>query len=156
MRKRIFGRRFKRDVNERKALFRNLMHELVLHGKIKTTEAKAKAIKAEVEKMVTKAKVKGDGAAVHLQKTFTADVVEKLINDISPLFKDRQGGYTRIIRMGNRVKDSAPMVLMEWVEEVKDTTIVENKKRVKKVGTKKAEQKKEDKAPKKESSKASK
>lgn len=139
MRKRIFGRRLQRDTNERKALFRSLMRELVLHGKIKTTEAKAKSIRGEMEKMVTKAKLQGENAAVHLQKKFTGDVVEKLIKEIAPLFKDRPGGYTRIIKMGRRVKDNAPMVLLEWVETVADTTIVETKKRVKKTVAEKKE-----------------
>ena len=139
MRKRIFGRRLQRDTNERKALFRSLMRELVLHGKIKTTQAKAKSIKGEIEKMVTKAKTQGEGAFVHLQKKFTGEVVEKLIKEIAPLFKDRPGGYTRIIKMGRRVKDNAPMVLLEWVETVADTTIVETKKRVKKTVAEKKE-----------------
>lgn len=145
MRKRIFGRRLQRDTNERKALFRSLMRELVLHGKIKTTQAKAKSIKGEVEKMVTKAKTQGESAFVHLQKKFTGDVVEKLIKEIAPLFKDRPGGYTRIIKMGRRVKDNAPMVLLEWVENVSDTTIVETKKRVKKTPSEKKSEVKESK-----------
>lgn len=129
MRKRIFGRRLKRDINQRKLLFKSLMRELVVHGRIKTTEAKAKAVRGEVEKLVTKAKIQGDASRVHLQKYFTHDVMNKMIHDIAPLFKDRPGGYTRIMKMGNRIKDDAPMVMMEWVEVVVPTEVVDDKKK---------------------------
>ncbi len=132
MRKRVFGRQFKRDMNERKALFRSLMRELVLHGSIKTTEAKAKAIKGNIEKHVTKAKVKGEGALVHLQKDFTHEVAHKIIRDIAPLFADRPGGYTRIIKLGNRVKDDARVVLLQWVEDVPKTVEKVEKRKAKK------------------------
>ncbi len=142
MRKKIFGRRFKRDINQRKSLFRSLMRELVLQERIKTTEAKAKSIKGEIEKHITKAKVQGDAARVHLQKTFQQDVIDKIINDLAPRFESRPGGYTRIVRLGNRVKDNAPMVYIEWVE--KSTVVVEDepKKRNKKNDTKAADAKK--------------
>jgi len=106
----------------RKALFRSLIRGLVLHGRIKTTEAKAKAIKGEVEKFVTKAKKRGEEAEYHLLKNLSHDLVIKIISEIAPRFKERQGGYTRIIRLGRRLKDNAEMVLLEWVEgeEVKD------------------------------------
>lgn len=128
MRKNVFGRQFKRDSRMRKALFRGLMREIILNGQIKTTEAKAKAIKGELEKHVTKAKVQGKASLVHLQKDFQQDVALRLINEIAPKFKDRPGGYTRIIRLGNRLKDNAPIVIMEWVEEVPKMA-VESKKR---------------------------
>jgi len=130
MRKNVFGRQFKRDSRMRKALFRSLMREIILNGQIKTTEAKAKAIKGELEKHVTKAKVQGQASLVHLQKDFQLDVALRLINEIAPKFKDRPGGYTRIIRLGNRLKDNAPIVIMEWVEEVSKVA-VESKKRTK-------------------------
>jgi large subunit ribosomal protein L17 len=117
MRKQVFGRQFKRDINQRKALFRSLMRELVLHERIRTTEAKAKSIKGEIEKHITKAKVQGEASRVHLQRDFHHDVVEKIVTDLAPRFKDRPGGYTRIIRVGNRVKDNAPMVFIELVEK---------------------------------------
>lgn len=172
MRKNVFGRQFKRDSRMRKALFRSLMREIILNGQIKTTEAKAKAIKGELEKHVTKAKVQGQASLVHLQKDFQQDVALRLINDIAPKFKDRPGGYTRIIRLGNRLKDNAPIVIMEWVEEVSKVA-VEPKKRTKsektpKKSTKKAAAKntkeeaatvktthKEKRAPRKETAKAS-
>ncbi len=133
MRKKIFGRRFKRDINQRKALFRSLMRELVLQERIKTTEAKAKSIKAEIERHVTRAKNLGEGARVHLQKTFQQDTIDKLITDIAPRFENRPGGYTRIVKLGNRIKDDAAMVFIEFVE--KSTVVVEpvSKKRNKNV-----------------------
>ncbi|OGH20091.1 MAG: 50S ribosomal protein L17 [Candidatus Levybacteria bacterium RIFCSPHIGHO2_02_FULL_37_13] len=115
MRKNVFGRQFKRDKNERAALFKGLISSLVLHERIKTTEEKAKAIKGEVDKIITKAK-KGDLAARHLlQGQLAKKEVEKLILEIAPRFNGRQGGYTRTIRIGRRFSDNAQMVLMEWV-----------------------------------------
>lgn len=129
MRKRIFGRRLKRDTNERKALFRSLMGSLVLHGKIRTTEAKAKSIKGELEKLVTIAKNKEENARNLLMSRLVNDrVVEKVISEIAPKFAARPGGYTRIIRMGPRVKDGAKMVLMSWVEEVAPTSFKQPKR----------------------------
>lgn len=129
MKKRIFGRRFKRDVKQRKSLFRGLMRELVLQERIKTTEAKAKSIKAEIEKHVTKAKNQGEAARVHLQKTFQQDVVDKIIADLAPRFENRPGGYTRIVKLGNRTKDNASMVFIEWVEKTTIVTEPVSKKR---------------------------
>lgn len=118
MRKKIFGRRFKKDVNQRKALFRSLMHALIINEKIKTTEAKAKSIKGEIEKLVTKAKNKGDVAKnVLLSHLANEEMVDKLINEIAPRFKERPGGYTRILRLEKRLKDNSQMVILEWVEK---------------------------------------
>lgn len=134
MRKRIFGRRFKRDRNERKALFKSLMHGIVIHGKIRTTEAKAKAIKGELEKLVTIAREKRENAKQLLLSRLTNEkVVERLISEIAPKFATRPGGYTRIIKIGPRIKDGAKMVLMTWVEEVGPALSKEPKRRVSKV-----------------------
>lgn len=117
MRKNIFGRQFKRDTNERKALFKGLASSLVLEERIQTTEQKAKAIKGHVEKLVTKAK-KGDLQAERLiQPYLNAQAVGKMMVDIAPRFKTRPGGYTRIIRMGKRLQDNSSMVILEWVEK---------------------------------------
>lgn len=123
MRKRIFGRRLKRNTNQRKALFKSLMRSLVLYGKIKTTKAKAMAVKGEIEKLVTAAKKNGSGATYYLRKRIPKNIADRIISDIAPKFADRAGGYTRLINTGSRIKDNAPMVLMEWVEpiEVKST-----------------------------------
>ena len=129
MRKQIFGRRFKRDTNERKALFRSLMNGLVLNGSIKTTEAKAKAIKGDIEKLVTMGKNKGEGArrilTARLANEKTAD---KILAEIAPKFATRPGGYTKILRLGVRVKDNAPRVMLTWVEPISVTSMVEVKR----------------------------
>lgn len=116
MKKKVFGRRFKKDKNQRQILFKGLMRSLALHEGIKTTEAKAKSIKGHFEKLITMARA-GESARYQLSKELSSDAVEKLITEIGPRFKDRQGGYTRIIRLGNRLKDNAEMVLLELVEK---------------------------------------
>jgi len=115
VRKNVFGRQFKRDTNERKALFKALISSLILNGKIKTTEAKAKAIKADIDKIITIAK-KGEIARRLLQRHILKDVVDKTISELAPRFTARQGGYSRITRIGRRLSDNASMVLMEWVD----------------------------------------
>lgn len=114
MKKNVFGRQFKRDANERKALIKNLLTSLVLQERIQTTEAKAKAIKAAADKLVTRAKKGGPEAQRFLEPKVNRPAVLKLMNDIAPRFATRQGGYTRIIRVKNRIADNAPQVLMEW------------------------------------------
>ncbi len=118
MRKKVFGRQLKRDTNERKALFRGLATSLVLHESIKTTEEKAKAVKSYIEKLVTKAKKNNSLHAERLlQKHLPSTAIKKLIYEIAPRFKTRPGGYTRIIKIGQRLSDNAPMVILEWVEK---------------------------------------
>lgn len=117
MRKQVFGRRFKRDRNERKALFKSLISAMVLKGKIQTTEEKAKAIKGDLEKLVTKAK-KGESARRFLTPYLRPFEIEKMINQIALTFKERNGGYTRIIKTGRRFSDNASMVIMQWVETI--------------------------------------
>jgi len=155
MKKSVFGRKFKRDANERKSLFRGLISSLILRERIKTTEAKAKSIKAEVDKIITKAK-KGESERHNLQKVVYKYALEKLIKEIGPRFEKRQGGYTRIIRIGERVSDRARVVLIEWTEmpkvvaipakEVKEVSVKNEKKqeakKVKKVTKEKKEVKK--------------
>lgn len=116
MLKRVYGRKFKRDINQRQALFKGLMRSLALNESIKTTEAKAKSVKGHFEKLVTKAK-DGETSRYHLVKHVSEDAVDRLIKDIAPRMKDRPGGYTRIIRLENRLKDNARMVILELVEK---------------------------------------
>lgn len=116
MRKRVFGRQLKRDINERKALFKGLASSLVIHERIQTTEAKAKAVKGYIEKLVTKAKkYEKTQAQRFLQAHLTHEALKKLIDEIAPRFVNRPGGYTRILKMGNRFSDNASMVILEWV-----------------------------------------
>jgi large subunit ribosomal protein L17 len=117
MKKHIFGRKFKRDVDERKALFKGLMSSLVLHEKIETTEEKAKAIKGELDKLVTNAKKDGILARKLMSSKLSPEALEKMIKDIAPRFNKREGGYTRMVRIGKRFGDDATMVLLEWVEQ---------------------------------------
>ncbi len=150
MRKQVFGRKFKRDINERKALFNGLISAMILHGKITTTEEKAKAIKADVEKIVTKAK-KDEANARRLLKGIIKEqeLVDKMINEVAPRFKNRAGGYTRIIKTGRRFNDNASMAIMEWVEG--EEVVIAPKKEAKKIAAPKKEAKKPSakKAPKK-------
>jgi large subunit ribosomal protein L17 len=115
MKKNVFGRQFKRDANERKALFKNLLTSLVLEERIRTSEAKAKAIRSAADKLVTKAKKGGEVALRALAPDVRHIAAAKLIEQIAPRFMDRQGGYTRIIKVGRRVADNSPEVIMEWV-----------------------------------------
>ncbi|MCC6456872.1 MAG: 50S ribosomal protein L17 [Caldilineaceae bacterium] len=117
------GRILGRDAGHRKALFRNLVRELYLHGRITTTEAKARAIRSEAEKLITKAKhgLADGGARVHAQRQLVAflndkTVAKKVFDEIAPRFAERNGGYTRIIKIGKRQGDAADMAIIELVE----------------------------------------
>lgn len=123
MRKRVFGRKLKRTTNQRKALFRSLTQALVLHGRIKTTEAKAKSIKGEVERLITKAKNNPATAMSVITRHVSRKTAAGIIA-IAPVFANRPGGYTRIVRLGGRQKDNASMVILEFVDKT-DSTIVE-------------------------------
>jgi large subunit ribosomal protein L17 len=106
-----------RDSAHRKALFANLSKELIDHERIKTTEAKAKAVKPEVEKLITLAK-RGDlHARRQALSTLGQDkfIVYKLFEEIAPRYQGRDGGYTRIVKLGPRRSDSAEMVFFELV-----------------------------------------
>lgn len=127
MRKHVFGRQLKRDINERRALFMNLASELVMHEKIVTTEEKAKSIRRTADKLVTKAKKQNTMHATSLLQPFlTSEAVKKMVTDIAPRFAQRNGGYTRIIRLGRRFNDNAQTVRMEWVEHA--SPVVADKK----------------------------
>jgi len=131
MKKRVFGRRFNRDTNERKALFKGLMSSIVLHESIQTTEEKAKAIKGKLEKLITKAKKYGGKAERFLQPYLSSDAVKKMITDIAPRFATRPGGYTRIVKFSKRFGDNAAMAVIEFVDKslvVKEKATREEKK----------------------------
>jgi large subunit ribosomal protein L17 len=112
------GKKLGRDSAHRKALYSNLAGALIEHGRIKTTVTKAKAVKPLAEQMITLGR-RGD---LHARRQATAflrsrDVVHHLFAEIAPRFKDRPGGYTRIIKLGPRPGDAAEMVYLELVEE---------------------------------------
>jgi large subunit ribosomal protein L17 len=165
MRHRVAGFHLKRDKAHRRALFRNLITDLYRYERIETTEAKAKAIRGEAEKLITMAKrglpdrlveLAGEGdhgklrslvgernaerlitlansgqsdalqvlasqLALHTRRELMRvvsdqTVINKLIHEIAPDYKDRPGGYTRLIKLGPRLGDAAPMVYLELVE----------------------------------------
>lgn len=141
MKKNVFGRKLKRDNKERKALFKSLMSSLVMHEKIETTEAKAKAIRAEIDKLVTKAKSGENSAKAVLEKSLSRPAFEKMLKEIGPRFVKRQGGYTRLIKLGKRFGDDAPVVVMEWTDAALPV-IVQNVKEEKSKKKVEAKQKK--------------
>jgi len=122
MRHRIAGRRLKRSTSHRQALFRNLITELFRHRRIRTTEAKATAVRGEAEKLISLAKRSLDKESdLHerrqvLRTIADKEVMQELFETIAPEYRDRSGGYTRIIRLGPRQGDAAPMVVLELVE----------------------------------------
>jgi len=116
MRKRKKGRKLSRERNQRKALLKSLASALILNEKIKTTEAKAKETAILVEKFITKAK-KGDLASRRLLTGFfTGKIVKKLIEEIGPRYKGRNGGYIRIIKLGQRKSDGAKIAIIEFIK----------------------------------------
>jgi large subunit ribosomal protein L17 len=111
------GKKLGRDSAHRKALYANLAGALIEHGRIKTTEAKAKAVKPFAEKMITLGR-RGDLAARRqaVAELRSQDVVRRLFEDVAPRFADRPGGYSRIVKLGPRYGDSAEMVYLELVD----------------------------------------
>lgn len=109
-------RKFGREKNQRHALMRSLARNLIRDSRIKTTVAKAKELRPYVEKLVTKAKT-STVASRRLVNTRLQGVIEtkKLFDTLAPKYTDRKGGYTRIIRLGNRDLDGSPMALIEFV-----------------------------------------
>ncbi len=117
MRHRVAGKQLGRTKNQRTALFRSLANNLILHEKIVTTQAKAKAVKPMVEKLVTRAKINSIQSRRLLIKTLASEnTVKKMLEVIGPQFKQRPGGYTKIINLANRAGDQAPMVTLMFVE----------------------------------------
>jgi large subunit ribosomal protein L17 len=117
MRKRKKGRKFHREKSQRKALLIGLANNLFLKEKIRTTQAKAKELSAISEKYITKAKKMDLTKKRLLLRDLTLKVVNKLEKEIAPRYKTRQGGYTRIIKLGRRIKsDGAKMAIIELIK----------------------------------------
>ena len=111
------GKKLGRDSSHRRALYANLAGSLITHGRIETTEAKAKAVKPYTEKLITLGK-RGD---LHARRQAMAelrsnDIVHHLFSEVAPRFAERPGGYTRIVKLGPRQGDAADMVLLELVD----------------------------------------
>ncbi|TFJ92847.1 50S ribosomal protein L17 [Lentibacillus salicampi] len=116
------ARKLGRKTDQRMALMRNLATDLIIHERIQTTEAKAKDLKSTVEKMITLGK-RGD---LHARRQAAAflynqeanegdDVIQKLFDDVAERYEDRQGGYTRVLKLGPRQGDGAKMAIIELV-----------------------------------------
>jgi large subunit ribosomal protein L17 len=134
-----------RTAEHRKALLANQVCSLIEYQRIKTTLAKAKAVRPLAEKMVTL----GKRGSIHARRTALAtlrqkNAVKKLFDDIAPRSTDRNGGYTRIVKLGQRKSDSAPMAFIEWVDAAQ---VIEGKAADEKAKRKEAELKAKQKEP---------
>ncbi len=110
------GRKLSRKRDQRKALLKALLSSLFLNEKIKTTEAKAKEISSFAEKFITRSKSGDLAARRYLLRFFSPQIVKKLVEEIAPRYKERPGGYTRIIKLGPRESDGAKMAIIELLE----------------------------------------
>lgn len=110
------GRKLSRKTDQRKALLKALISALFLKEKIQTTEAKARETSVAAEKMITRAKIGNLNSRRLLAKFFSPQIVKKLVEDIAPRYKERKGGYTRIIKLGPRKDDGARMAIIELVK----------------------------------------
>lgn len=106
-------RKFGRETIQRKALYKSLATALIEHGKIRTTAAKAKSLSDHFDKMVTVAKKQNLASRRLLQSQVGSKAVKKLFTEIAPGFADKKGGYTRIVRLGQRKSDGAEMAIIE-------------------------------------------
>ena len=123
MRHRVAGRRLGRSSGHRRALRRNLITELFRHERIRTTEAKAKAIRSDAEKLITLAKrgLQDDSYTLHARRQAVAAlndpaIARKLFDELAPRYEEREGGYTRLYKLGWRQGDGALLVVLELVE----------------------------------------
>ena len=119
------GKKLGRDSAHRRALYSNLAGSLIEHGRIKTTEAKAKAVKPIAEKMITLGR-RGDLAARRQALAYlrSQEIVHHLFAEVAPRFADRPGGYSRIVKIGPRYGDAAEMVYLELVDYVPPRAVV--------------------------------
>lgn len=139
MRHKVGGRRLGRDTGHRNALRRNLIADLLAHGKVETTEAKARMLRPAAERVITLAKRglaegKASPAAIHARRIVATrmartrvvedeegerqeiDILSKLFEEIAPRYASRPGGYTRLVKMGRRMGDNAEMAVVTLVE----------------------------------------
>ncbi len=145
MRHRVAGRKLSRHSQHREWMFRNMLVSLLTHERIKTTLPKAKELRSWADKMITLGK-QGDLHARRRAFDLLRDreAVKKLFDQIAPRFKDRVGGYTRVLKMGYRLGDAAPLSLVELTElapseKEKKSTVKKAKEVLKKVAPKKTE-----------------
>ncbi|MCC6259832.1 MAG: 50S ribosomal protein L17 [Anaerolineales bacterium] len=125
MRHSVAGYKLGRTKSARIALRRNLIKQFFTHERIQTTKAKAAAIRGDAEKLITLAKNSANGTEIDkvnarrlaVSKLGDNQVIKRLFDDIAPRFASRNGGYTRVLKLGPRLGDSAEMVVLELVEE---------------------------------------
>lgn len=125
MRHKKAGKRLNRSKDHRRALRRTMVNQLFTHERIRTTKAKAQAVRGQAERLITLAKrgnSAGEEKMVHARRLAAArmdnpELVQKLFDDIAPRYEERAGGYTRILKLGPRYGDSAEMVILELIEE---------------------------------------
>jgi len=144
MNKSVFGRKLSRSKNERKRLFTSLVRDLILHGSITTSKAKAKAIQPLVDKLITRAKKGSDADRRLILKTIAyGSVVDTLLVDAKDRFSHRVSGYTRMIKIGNVRSDGSEEVILSFVDEaIKREPVVYEKKEIRKLGDKEIKQEK--------------
>ncbi len=125
MRHKVAGRKLNRDMDARSALRRTLVKQLFEHERIQTTRAKAEAIRGQAERLITLAKRSSDAddaGKVHARRLAVARLgdaaaVQTLFDDIAPRYSDRPGGYTRMLKLGQRLGDASEMVVLELMED---------------------------------------
>lgn len=132
-------KRFDRSYSHLKSMLANMTNDLVMYGRIKTTTPKAKVLRSYAEKMITLGK---NGSLAARRRAFAfmrnKSAVHKLFTDVAPLFKERNGGYTRILKLGNRPGDNASMSIIELVEGAVAAVAAEPAKPAKKPAARKA------------------
>lgn len=109
------NRKLGRVTKQRKALLKSLALSLALHGKIKTTEAKAKEVRPFIEKLITRGKTQNITSRRIITARIGVKGSKKIVDDISPQYKERKGGYTRIVKLPRRKSDGSPMAVIEFV-----------------------------------------
>jgi large subunit ribosomal protein L17 len=115
MRHNVFGKQLNRDTGQRQALLKGLAGALIRSEAIETTEAKAKAAQGLIEKLISKAKTGTLSDIRHIESVIADKaLIQKLVQEIAPRFKNRSGGYLRLIKLGTRTGDNAPIVRMEF------------------------------------------
>ena len=124
MRHKYSGRKFNRTSSHRAAMFKNMMASLIEHEEIKTTVPKAKELRGFVERLITISKV--DTVAkrrIVFSRIRSKEAVAKLFNDLGPRFKERPGGYLRILKCGYRAGDKAPMAIVQLVDKQQEVKL---------------------------------
>ncbi|MBW5290541.1 MAG: LSU ribosomal protein L17p [Candidatus Ruthia sp. Asou_11_S2] len=125
MRHRKSGRQLNRNSSHRKAMFKNMANSLFLHETIRTTLPKAKELRRVVEPLITKAKVDSVANRRNAFSKLRDDaMVAKLFTELAPFYKDRPGGYIRILKAGSRTGDKAPMAIVQLVDFETTTDVV--------------------------------